>query len=78
MTYQDAWNHLVNEEKRGWQEAILKELTDMEVKRKIWVKDKIKDIPDDRKLIGSKWVFKWKNNGIFCARFCALWYSHIP
>ena len=41
VTFQDAWNHPVNEKKRGWQEAILKELTDMDVKRKIWIKAKI-------------------------------------
>ena len=78
VTFQDAWNHPVNEEKRGWQEAILKELTDMDIKRKIWIKAKIKDIPEDRKLIGSKWVFKRKKNGIFRARLCALGYSQIP
>ena len=34
-----------------------------------------RDIPEDMKLIGSKWVFKRKKNGIFCACLCALRYS---
>ena len=37
-----------------------------------------KDIPTGRRLIGCKWVFKIKRNGIFRARLVALGYSQIP
>ena len=55
----------------------MKELTNIDVKRKLWIKAKIKDIPEDRKLIGSKWVFKRKKSRIFCTCLCALGYSQI-
>ena len=36
------------------------------------------DIPSNRRLIGSKWVFKKKRNGVYRARLVALGYSQIP
>ena len=68
----------MNENKRGWQEAILKKLTDMEVKRKILVKAKLKSFPENRKLIESIWVLKRMKNRFFCASLCALGYSQVP
>ena len=50
----------------------------MHIKRKIWDKVPINSVPKERKLIGSKWVFKKKKNGVFRARLCALGYSQIP
>jgi Reverse transcriptase (RNA-dependent DNA polymerase) len=38
----------------------------------------IQDIPTRRKLIGSKWVFKEKKNGIYRACLCALGYNQVP
>ena len=36
------------------------------------------NVPEGRKLIGSKWVFKEKRDGRFRARFMCLGYSQIP
>ena len=36
------------------------------------------DIPEGRKLIGSKWVFKVKRNGTYRSRLVALGYTQIP
>jgi hypothetical protein len=77
-TFNEAWFHHDPEEQTGWRDAIQKELNDMHIKREIWDKVAIKDIPAGRKLIGSKWVFKRKKNGIYRARLCALGYNQIP
>ena len=39
--------------------------------------DKLK-IPENRRLIGNKWVFKIKRDGTYRARLAALGYSQIP
>ena len=31
-----------------------------------------------RRLIGSKWVFKKKGNGVYPARLCGLGYAQVP
>ena len=36
-----------------------------------------KIILKDRRLIGCKWVFKKKKNGIFRARLCAIGYNQV-
>jgi hypothetical protein len=77
-SFEEAWEHPDPNERAGWRKAIEKELTDMHVKRQIWTPTKIQDIPQNRRLIGSKWVFKKKKNGVFRARLCALGYSQIP
>ena len=48
------------------------------INRGVWRKiDKVK-IPEDRRLIGNKWVFKIKRDGTYRARLVALGYSQIP
>ena len=39
---------------------------------------KKRDIPEIRRLLGAKWVFRVKKNGIFKARLVAQGFSHIP
>ena len=41
-------------------------------KREVWRKTNMREIPEDRRLIGSKWVFKKKRNGVYRARFVDL------
>jgi hypothetical protein len=77
-TFEEAWNHSISKERKGWREAINKELTDMHIRRSIWKKIPIEELPQGRKLIGSKWVFKKKKSGVFRARLCALGYSQVP
>ena len=58
-TFQEAWHSPVEEERNNWQAAIRKELRSM-INRGVWRKiDKMK-IPENRRLIGNKWVFKIK------------------
>ena len=50
------------------------------VDREVWRKTERKKIPNDRRLIGNKWVFKIKRDGTYRARLVALGYrySQIP
>ena len=58
-TFQEAWHSPVEEERQNWQIAIRKEIWSM-INRGVWRKiDKAK-IPENRRLIGNKWVFKIK------------------
>ena len=48
------------------------------INRGVWRKiDKVK-IPENRRLIGNKWVFKFKRDGTYRARLVVLRYSQIP
>ena len=76
-TFQEAWQSPVEEERQNWQIAIRKEIKSM-INRGVWRKiDKMK-IPENRRLIGNKWVFKVKRDGTYRARLVALGYSQIP
>ena len=54
-----GWNHQSHDERRKWRKAITKELYCMENK-KVWRIKYKTDMPNDRRLIGCKWVFKIK------------------
>ena len=76
-TFQEAWHSPLQEERQNWQIAIRKEIKSM-INRGVWRKiDKVK-IPENRRLIGNKWVFKVKRDGTYRARLVALGYSQIP
>ena len=76
-TFQEAWHSPVEEERNNWQIAIRKEIKGM-INRGVWRKiDKVK-IPENRRLIGNKWVFEIKRDGKYRARLVALGYSQIP
>ena len=75
-TFQEVWHGPVEEEGQNWQLAIRKEIKSM-INRGVWRKiDKVK-IPENRRLIGNKWLFKIKRDGTYRARFVALGYSQI-
>ena len=57
--------------------AIEKELKDM-MNRKVWRHTNKKSVPSDRRLIGNKWAFKKKQNGVYRARLVALGYTQVP
>jgi hypothetical protein len=76
-TFQAAWDHQDKGERDNWRESIKKELNSM-IDKKVWEFKKKHEIPSDRRLIGSKWVFKRKKNGVYRSRLCALGYSQIP
>ena len=72
-----TWHSPVEEERNNWQVAIRKEIKSM-INRGVWRKiDKVK-IPENRRLIGYKWVFRIKRDGTYRARLVALGYSQIP
>ncbi|KAG7357827.1 reverse transcriptase RNA-dependent DNA polymerase [Nitzschia inconspicua] len=76
-SFEEAWNHTDENERKGWRDAIKKEFHDMNF-RKVWRKFKKNQIPKHQRLIGCKWVFKKKKDGRFRARLCALGCSQIP
>ena len=76
-TFQDAWYSPGEEEKENWQIAIRKEIRSM-INRVVWRKIDRAKIPENRRLIGNKWVFKIKRDGTYRARLVALGYSQIP
>ena len=76
-TFHEAWHSPVKEERNNWQIAIRKEIKSM-INRGVWRKiDKVK-IPENRRVIGNKWVFKIKRDGTYRARLVALGYSQTP
>ena len=76
-TFQEVWHSPVEEEKENWQIAIRKEIRSM-INRGVWRKIDRAKIPENRRLIGNKWVFKIKRDGTYRARLVALGYSQIP
>ena len=56
-TFQEAWHCDNEKERNNWRTAIRKEMRSM-VDREFWRKTERKEIPNDRRLIGNKWVFK--------------------
>jgi len=76
-TFQEAWYHNDQERRKKWRTVIQKEFRDM-TKQGVWVNVDQSSIPEGRKLIGSKWVFKEKHDGQFRARLVCLGYSQIP
>jgi len=48
------------------------------IKWGVWVNVDRSSIPEGRKLIGSKWVFKEKRDGRFRARLVCLGHNQIP
>ena len=76
-TFKEAWNHPDPMQRAKWREAIRKEFRDM-IKRKVWRRVKKSSIPNNRRCVKSKWVFKVKRNGVFRARLVACGYSQIP
>ena len=76
-TFQEAWHSPVEEERNNWQMAIRKEIKSM-IDRGVWRKVDRKNIPNNRRLIGNKWVFKISRDGTYRARLVALGYSQIP
>lgn len=75
--FKEAWYNNNPDTQKKWKEAITKEYGDM-ITKCVWSYVDIASIETSRKLIGSKWVFKTKKNGIHRARLVALGYNQIP
>jgi hypothetical protein len=76
-TFEETWNHDDPRSQEKWREAINKEFEEME-KKHVWEVMKKEDIPQDRRTIKCKWIFKIKRNWVFRARLVACGYSQIP
>ena len=76
-TFQQAWYHPDEYQRKMWREAIRKEYRDM-IKHNVWRRTSKRQIPSNRRCIKCKWVFKIKRNGVFRARLVACGYSQIP
>ena len=76
-TFQEAWYSPIEKERDNWRAAIRKEIRSM-IGRGVWRKTDRKRIPNNRRLIGNKWVFKIKRDGTYRTRLVALGYSQIP
>jgi len=76
-SFSEAYHHPDEEEREKWQEAIKKEFSDM-ITRKVWRYTSRRKVPTDRRIIGNKWVFKRKRNGVYRARLVGLGYAQIP
>ena len=76
-TFAEAYHHPDEDEREKWREAINKEFSDM-IKRKVWRHTNKNKVPKDRRIIGNKWVFKRKRNGVYRARLVGLGYAQIP
>jgi len=75
-TFQEVWYYNDQEKQKKWRTVIWKEFCDM-IKRGVWVNVDRSSVPEGRKLIGSKWVFKEKRDRWFQARLVCLGYSQI-
>ena len=77
QSFQEAWweADLISREK--WREAIhleFKKMLDMGV----WRHVKRNDHPNDHRVVGCRWLFKVKSNGVYHTRLVAKGFSQIP
>jgi hypothetical protein len=63
-TFDDAWNHPSPKDRELWRAAINKELGDMDDK-KVWEIINKEDVPEGRRTIKCKWIFKIKGMAYF-------------
>ena len=76
VRFNDAWFNENSLLRLKWRAAINKEFENME-KNNVWRVIKKTDVPENRRLLGAKWVFKVKKNGVFKARLVAQGFSQI-
>ena len=76
MTFQEAWHYPAESERDNWRSASRKEIRIM-IERGLEKTDR-KRIPNNRRLIGNKWLFEIKRDATYRARLVALGYSQIP
>ena len=77
LTFQEAWNHHDEDERKLWRASIRLEFRQM-LKNGVWRKDGgTNDLPSGRKGLGMKWVFKKKKNGVYRSRLVAKGYDQV-
>ena len=76
-TFQEAWHSPVEEERHNLANCNQEGNKEYDQQGNLKKIDKVK-IPENRRLIGNKWVLKIKRDGTYRARLVALGYSQIP
>ena len=77
VNFEEVWNDPGREMRNNWTNIIMKEFENME-KNDVWDICDINENPENRRLLGTKWVFKVKKKGIFKARLVAHGFVQIP
>jgi hypothetical protein len=72
----EAYNHEDSEKRKGWREAIKREIRNME-NYNVWSLIEKDEVREGRKPIGNRWVFFEKRYGTLSARLVALGYSQV-
>jgi len=75
--FKEAWWHTDQTKIKKWREEIRREFSHM-ITRGVWKKVPLNDVPKGCRLIGSKLVFKEKQDGSFHAPLVCLGYSQVP
>ena len=60
-----------------WKKAIEEEIQKWE-QREVFKRVKISDVPKNKRLIGSRWVFERRKDGQFRARIVAQGFTQVP
>ena len=77
QTFQQAWWNSDKDAREKWHEAIRLEFNRM-IKMGVWREVNKEERNANKRLVGSKWVFKIKRNGVYRARLVAKEFSQIP
>ena len=77
QTFQQAWWNSDKNAREKWHEAIRLEFNKM-IKMGVWREVNKEERNANKQLVGSKWVFKIKRNGVYRARLVAKGFSQIP
>ena len=77
QTFQRAWWNSDKDAREKWHEAIRLEFNRM-IKMGVWREVNKEERNANKRLVGSKWVFKIKRNGVYRARLVAKGISQIP
>ena len=76
-SFKDLWYCEDETSRTKWREAITKEFRKMILNR-VWRRTQRKHIGENRKLIGNRWVFEIKRDGVHRARLVAQGFSQTP
>ena len=76
-TFQQAWWNSDKTAREKWREAIRLEFNKM-INMGVWREVKKEEGNANKRLVGSKWVFKIKRDGVYRARLVAKGFSSIP
>ena len=75
--FQEAWDHPDKNKKKLWRASICLKFCQM-LKNRVWKRSGgTNNLPNRKKDLGMKWVFKKKKNGIYQSRLVAKGYDQM-